>query len=134
MNHLIALGTSLASLALIGAIYYCNVLSSPRSWLRSDMLGMIFLSILTGVLPIALTSSVVGLWRAFANGIDMNAFVSAGFDLAGMAGVIATLMVFRTLIRIAHRNHAAPSNVTPLTPRPAAPRGTRGTRQMKKAA
>ena len=95
MNHLTAFAASLTSLGLMSAIYYCNILSPQRSWLRSEVLGMILLSLLTGLMPIALVASTLGLWRAFAGGVSMPAAVSAGFDLAGIVAVVATALLFR---------------------------------------
>ena len=55
----VALVSSLACLALVAAIYYCNILSAPRSWLRGGILATILLSLLVSGFPIALAATVV---------------------------------------------------------------------------
>lgn len=118
MHHSVALAASLASLALICAIYYCNILSRPSSWLRSEMLAMILLSLLTGLFPLAVTAAIAGLWQALTGGPSVIALVSAGADLAAVAAIMVGVWVFRALVRATYRNRVEPDNVTPLSPKP----------------
>lgn len=118
MYHSVALAASLASLGLICAIYYCNILARPSSWLRSEMLAMILLSVLTGLFPLAVTASIAGFSRALSDGISVMALISGGADLAAVAAILASVWVFRALVKATYRNQVGPNNITPLTPRP----------------
>lgn len=116
MEHTVALVASLASLGLVCAIYYCNILARPGSWLRGDMLAMILLSLLTGLFPLALAAGLAGLLNALSGGISAAAVLSAGADLTGLGAVLATVVVFRALVRATYRKQPVTTNVTPLTP------------------
>ena len=118
MHHTVALAASLAALGLICAIYYCNILARPSSWLRSEMLAMILLSVLTGLLPLAVTAAIAGLWQALTGGVSVIALVSAGADLAAVAAIIVCVWVFRALVKATYRNKVEPDNVTPLSSKP----------------
>ena len=120
MLHTAALIASVASLAIVCAIYYCNVLSGPGSWFRSELPAMILLSLLTGIFPAALVGGIVGLWGIAAGG-GANALLSAGADLVALACVAAAALVFRAIVRATYRSGHGPNNVTPLVPRPPAP-------------
>lgn len=118
------IATSLVSLALVSAIYYCNIRARPGSWLRGDMLAMILLAMLTGLYPPAAAATVVSLWKTVSGEFGLDAVLSAGVELASLAAVIATALVFRALVKATYRARRAPTTltpVTPLTPRPAAP-------------
>lgn len=123
----------LASLGLICAIYYCNILAPARSWLRSEMVAMILLSLLVGLFPLALGASVYDLWAAQAGGLSLSWLEQSGLNLAGLAASLATLMVLRATLKATWRNQGTGENVTPfptrpVSPSPVAPRG------LKKAA
>jgi cation transporter-like permease len=118
MHHAAAIAASLASLGLVCAIYYCNILARPSSWLRSEMLAMILLSLLTGLFPLAVTAAIAGLWQALTGGISVIALVSAGADLAAVAAILASIWVFRALVEATYRIRVGPDNVTPLSPKP----------------
>jgi hypothetical protein len=128
--HSAALFASIASLGLICAIYYCNILSRRDSLLRSDTLAMILLALLTGMFPLALTASLVGLWMTLSAGFSVAAFLSAGVDLASFGAVAATIIVGRILVKATYRTENEPDNVTPLTPRPVSTGPARRTRRM----
>ncbi|NKX45666.1 hypothetical protein [Roseicyclus persicicus] len=121
MYHTAALVTSLGSLALVCLIYYCNLLSRPGSWLRSETLGMMVLSTLTGLYPIALGTTALAMWSSLSGGVSLRAFLSAGVDLVSVAAVIATALVFRALVKETYRRLRGETVVTPFTPKP---RGT----------
>ena len=118
MHHTVALAASLASLGLICAIYYYNILARPSSWLRSEMLAMILLSVLPGIFPLAVTAAIAGLWQALTGSLSVIALVSAGVDLAAVAAIMASAWVFRALVKATYRNKVEPDNVTPLSPKP----------------
>ncbi|MCT8160367.1 hypothetical protein [Pseudoruegeria sp. SHC-113] len=117
MNHTIAIAASFASLGLLAAIYACNVLSHPESWLRKDLPTMILLALFTGIFPLALTATGLGLWTVATNGLSLATLLAAGTDLAAFVIVVATTLLFRALLR----NTRLPGHVT-VTVAPAAPR------------
>ncbi|SNT27028.1 hypothetical protein [Tropicimonas sediminicola] len=132
MHHAAILAASLGSLGLVCAIYYCNILSSPGSRLRGEMLAMILLSLLVGFFPLGLVGSVIGLANVLTGGFSLAVVLSAGADLVSLGAALATLVVFRALLKATNRRTHAPDNVTPLSPRPSSPSSTSGT--FKKAA
>jgi hypothetical protein len=132
MHHSAAIFASLASLGLVCAIYYCNILSQAQSPARSEVLGMIMLALLTGLFPIAVGSALVGLWETVTSGFSLTALFASGVDLVSIGAIFATMVVFRMLVKATYRNMADPNNVTPLTPKPA--NLTSRPRRMKRAA
>tara|TARA_R110002094_G_scaffold55731_7_gene66683 strand:+ start:510 stop:905 length:396 start_codon:yes stop_codon:yes gene_type:complete len=118
MHHAVALAASLASFGLICTIYYCNILARPSSWLRSEMLAMVLLSLLTGLFPLAVTAAIAGLWQALTGGVSVFALVSAGADLIAVAAILASIWLFRRLVKETYRDRVGPDNVTPLSPAP----------------
>ncbi|MDF0603424.1 hypothetical protein P1J78_22080 [Psychromarinibacter sp. C21-152] len=129
MIHAAALFSSLASLGLICLIYACNVLAPRDSWLRAEWLASILLSLLTGLFPLALAASLTGLWGAISEGITLGAILSASADLTSLAATIATVVVFRAILKANAASRANPDNITP---RPTKPHVA--SRVMKKAA
>ena len=125
MHHVAAIAASLIALGLIGAIYYCNIIARPGSWARSEMLGMILLSLFTGLFPLAVAASAVGLWEAFTQGAGLKSALFATTDLVAIAGIVATVLVFRALLRATYRTSKTPNNVTPLASRSVADRTNR---------
>lgn len=132
MLHSAAISSSLIALGLTCAIYFCNILSSQKSWLRSELIQMILLAVLTGVFPLALAATAAAMWQILSGGISLQALMSAGLDLVSLGAVIATVMVFMATLRATPRVPVKPTNVTPLKPRPVAPRTSGG--KMRKAA
>lgn len=132
MHQTVTILASIGSLVLICAIYYINVMSSPHSWLRKEIATMVPLAFLVGIYPLALVGSIVQLSGVLNAGLSMNAVMLAGTDLLALALSLATIMVFRSLVKTTGRNAATPDNVTPLTPRPVHRGPT--LRPMKKAA
>lgn len=132
MLHTAALAASLTSLGLVCAIYFCNILSRPGSWFRGEMLAMILLSLLTGLFPLAFAASLAGLLGALTGGVTLAAFLSAGIDLVSVGAVIATMIMFRALVKATYRTASGPGTITPLTPRP--PQAGSASRPLKKAA
>ncbi|SIN77552.1 hypothetical protein [Vannielia litorea] len=122
MYHSFSLASALAVLGLVSAIYLCNLRTRPGSWLRSDLLGMVLMALLTSLLPLALGAAGAALWQSLTGGVTAGAFLTAGTDLLAVALIVAAGLVFRALVRATYRATATPDNVTPLTPRPAAPR------------
>lgn len=118
MHNTVAIAASLASLGLICAIYYANILARPNSPMRSEMLAMIFLSVLTGLFPLAVTATIVTLWQALTGGVSVVALLSAGADLVAVAAILASVWVFRALVKATYRTKAAPDTTTPLSPKP----------------
>jgi len=135
MIHAAAFFSSLASLVLIFAIHACNNLVPRGSWLRAEVVTAILLSLLTGLYPIAVTAALTGLWQGVAGSLSGGAALSPaaiGADLASLAAVIATALVFRHTLKAGAVRRRASDNVTPLTPRPDAPRP--GPQTMRRAA
>ncbi|MGK7652814.1 hypothetical protein ACSQ76_10500 [Roseovarius sp. B08] len=116
MIHAAALFSSLASLALAFLIYSCHVLASRDSRLRAEWLTSIFLSLLTGLFPLSLAASVTGLWDVFSAGITLDAIIAASADLASLATLTATVIVFRSMLKANAASRAVPSNIMPLPP------------------
>ncbi|MHA6346605.1 hypothetical protein [Roseivivax sp. CAU 1761] len=125
MIHTAALFASIASFGLICAIYFCNFMAPRGSWLRTEMLASILLSLLTGLFPLALAASLVGLWTALTGGVSLGAILSAGTDLVSIATVIATGLVFRRAVKATYGRPVEPDNVAPF---PAPPAGAAGPR------
>lgn len=132
MLHSAALSSSLTALGLTCAIYYCNVQSPQKSWLRSEMIGMILLAVLTGVFPLAASATAAAMWQVVSGGLSLQSLLSAGFDIGSLAAVVATVMIFAATVRATPRTPVRPNNVTPLKPRTVAPRSSGG--KMRKAA
>ncbi|WP_323768840.1 hypothetical protein [Marinovum sp.] len=84
-------------------------------------MGSILLSLWTGLLPLALAGSLVGLWAVIAGDVSMTAILATGADLLSFSLVIATVRVFRVTIKASYAQPAAPTNVTPFAPRPVGP-------------
>jgi predicted membrane protein len=103
MLHTAAIFAGLASLCLISATYYINIYSSKDSWLRASVIAMILLSLLTGLFPLAAAASVAGLWEILSGGLSWAAVLSAGVDLLAVATVLATVVVFRALVKATYR-------------------------------
>jgi hypothetical protein len=95
-------------------------------------LGSILLSLWTGLLPLALAGSLVGLWAVIAGDVSMTAILATGAALLSFGLVIATVCVFRVTIKASYAHPAASTNVTSFTPRPVGPGAMLHT--MKKAA
>lgn len=108
-----ALFVSLTSLALVSAIYYCNILSRTRSWLRSNMLAMILLSLLTGLLPLAIAAPAFLAWKLVTEGAGAEVLMTAAVELVSLATLIATGFVFRALVIATYRRRRAPTTATP---------------------
>lgn len=119
MHHTLALLASLASLGLIAAIYTCNNLSHPTSRLRSEVFVTTLVALFTGMFVIALASAVVGVWQVAMNGWSWTALAAGGADVISLVALVATLLVFRMVVRAPQHTDAKPDNITPLTPRPA---------------
>lgn len=113
MHHTVAIVSSLTSLGLACALYVCNVLTRPGSWLRSDMLAATFLSLLTGLFPLAIAATAVGLWQALTGGISLVAMLSAGADLVAVGAILTTAFVFRAIVNARHREVATLKGATP---------------------
>ena len=118
MQNVIILAASLGSLGLVCAIFYCNIIARPNSWLGSEMLAMILLSLLVEVYPVGLFGPVVGLWNVGTAGLSAASVVSAGADILGLCAAVATAVVFRSLVKATNRKERGPGNITPLSPRP----------------
>ncbi|THD71799.1 hypothetical protein E7681_16940 [Thalassobius vesicularis] len=118
MHNTVAIAASLASLGLICAIYYSNILARPNSPMRSEMLAMIFLSVLTGLFPLAVTATISALWQALTGGISVGAVISAGADLVAVAAILASVWVFRALVKATYRTKSTPDTTNPLSPKP----------------
>lgn len=123
MHDIIALASSLVLLGLVSAIYYCNIVSRPNSWLRNETLAMVLLSLFTGLLPLAITATLTGFWQAMTGGLTVQAMVTASTDLGAVAALLATGWIFRATVKATYRNLGKPGTVTPLTPTPANLRG-----------
>lgn len=132
MLHSAAFASSLIALGLTCAIYYCNILSPQKSLLRSELLQMVLLSILTGVFPLAVAATAAAMWLIVSGGLSLQALMSASFDLVSLGAVVATVMVFIATLKATPQVPVKPHNVTPLKPRPVAPRPSGG--KMRKAA
>lgn len=133
MHHTAALIASLASLALICAIYYCNRRAAETSWLKSDVLASVLLSLLVGLFPIALFAPFVGLWQLLQGGLSAGSAMTASGDILSLGACVLTAWLFRALVRARADSWRSPTNVTPLTPRPAGP-ATPTHSRLKKAA
>ena len=81
MLHTIALGAAIVSLGLLSAIYFCNFMSRPTSALRSEVVSMILISLLTGIFTLAVTATLVGFWFSLSGGVSMAALLDAGTDI-----------------------------------------------------
>ena len=132
MHHVIAVFASLASLGLICAIYYCTLRARPGSWLRSELIAMIQISLFTCLLPLALAAALVGLWEAFSGGISVAAVLSSGADLASLGASLVTMLIFRALVKATFSRHSGPTNITPLVPKSPSPAPTAS--RVRKAA
>lgn len=130
MDHTIALLASLASLGLTCALYYCNITARPGSFLRSEMLTMMLLAFLTGILPLAIGASLVGLWKVVTGGLSFAAILAAGADLLAIGALVIMTFVFRALVKATRHSRTGPSSFQP----PARPTGTPQTSSMRKAA
>ena len=124
MLHLAAFSTGLMSLGLVCAIYSCNILSHPRSWLRSESLAMILLSLLTGLWPLAAATALLGLWTTVSAGGDFGQhwLSMLGMDLVGVATALATVLVFRATVRATYRRLENPLTAAPVLSQPQSPR------------
>ena len=133
MLHTIALGAAIVSLGLLSAIYFCNFMSRPTSALRSEVVSMILIALLTGIFTLAVTATLVGFWFSLSGGVSMAALLGAGTDIAAAAVVVACGLVFRAIVRRTYRTDSASATVTPLTPRPVNANGA-PTRRRRMAA
>lgn len=120
MNHIVSVAASLASFGLICATYYCNIRARRQSWFRSEMLAMILLSLFTGLFPLAVAASVVGLWEVLTEDGSIESFLLGGTDLLAVVLIVSTLVVIRAIVRATYPTRTDPDNVLPLSPRPAA--------------
>ncbi len=103
MSALLIAGVSLACLGLCLAIYGCNLLSRPGSWLRSEMLAMILLSLLVGLYPIAAAGSLFVLLGVGAGPIEPATPAGPALGLLAAAAAVATAEVFRRLVSAGFR-------------------------------
>lgn len=115
MHHTVALLASLTSLGLVCAIYFCNITSRPQSWLRSEMLTMILLSLFTGVFPIAIFGAMAGIWSVISGGLSLAAVLGAGADLLAIAAIGATFVIFRATARASYHAYKNTANVLAFT-------------------
>ena len=135
MQDSLILAASTTLLGLTGAIYYVHHHARPGSWLKSELVSMVLLSVAVGIAPLAMFGPFVGLADTFAGGITASGFATAGMDLLSLALTAAAFLVYRALVRDAAKTWHGPANVTPFTPRPAGPRTPPASGQkMKKAA
>ena len=118
MYHSTAIFSGLASLGLAAMIYYCTILSRPGGMARSEMLTMILMSLLVGIYPLAIISSVMALVSLVAGGVSLQSLMAGGLDLLSLGLVLVTFGVLRALVRASYRGHSSPTGVTPLEPRP----------------
>ncbi|MEZ5658039.1 MAG: hypothetical protein R3E83_05785 [Burkholderiaceae bacterium] len=132
MLHTTSLITAIVSLALIAATYFISLRSRPDAWLRDESVTMILLAFFTGFFSVAVVGSLMGLWKLLSAGLSMDSAIAAGEDLAGLALVIVTMIIFRALVSGLRRQRSDPNNVTPLSPKPVAPSSS--ARSLKKAA
>lgn len=118
MHLYVALASSLISLALVLAIYHCNIRAHPGSWLRGDMLAMILLSLLTVLLPLALAATGMAGWSLTTEAAVAGWVVAPVLELVSLAALIAAVIVFRALVIATYRATPVAGTVTPLTPHP----------------
>jgi hypothetical protein len=72
---------------------------------------MILLSLLTGLFPLTAATSVAGLWKIPSGGLSWAAVLLAGVDLSAGATVLATVVMFRAVVKATYR--AKDQAVTP---------------------
>ena len=85
MGHYTSFLASLSSLVLMAAVYYCNYLSDKGSWLRSEMLQMILLSLLTGIFCLAVPATVLGVVGVLTGGLSLATLTGSGLEIASIA-------------------------------------------------
>ena len=95
MIHTAALASGLASLGVVLALYACHVMSPRGSWVRGEVPQSILLSLLTGLFPLALGTSLTGLWLAVSEGLALSSVLEAGTDLVSLGAVLATIAMLR---------------------------------------
>lgn len=132
MGHYTSFFASLASLTLMAVVYYCNYLSGKDSWLRSETLQMVLLSLLTGIFCLAVPATVIGIVQVATGGISLATVTNSGLEIGSIVMILATAAIFRKAVKRTNHSSSTPHNVTPLTPRPVAPNSGRG--GMRKAA
>lgn len=114
MTPAIAAAASLACLALMASIYYCNLLSGPKSWLRADILAMLLLSLLVGIFPAGAVGTVMVLIDTIA-GLPQSLAISSLFlEMISIVALIGTVVLFRGLLRSIYGVVVEPTGVTPL--------------------
>lgn len=116
MHHTTAVFASLSSLGLICMIYYCNILSPKGSWLRSEIVAMILLSLLTVMFPLAVAASLFGLFKVAFGGMSFAAIFAAGADLLAVGAIVVAGYAFRVLVKATYSTRPAPKPV--VTPEP----------------
>ncbi|PRY94179.1 hypothetical protein [Donghicola tyrosinivorans] len=132
MNHLIALLSSVTCLTLMAMVYYCKFLTGQRSWLRSDVIQMNLLAILTGLFSLALPATIMGLLGVTATGFSFATLGNSAIEIASAAAITATVWLYVSAVKRGNSEARFSDNVMPFTPTPPAPRTP--TRPMKKAA
>ncbi|SDI69840.1 hypothetical protein SAMN04488026_100610 [Aliiruegeria lutimaris] len=82
--------------------------------------------------PLGFAGSLIGFSGGLADGISVAAMLSAVADLVSLGAAIATVLVFRSLVKATYRKARDPGNVTPLSPRSSSKRPAYG--NVRKAA
>lgn len=132
MHYLAALISSLACLAIVSTIYYCNIRAHPDSRLCSEVFAMMLLAFLTGLFPLALATSVAGFWDIVTGGLSLASVLSAGVELVSVGATVATIIVFRALVKATYRKSDGGADITPFVPK--SPSSGSGNRRVRKAA
>lgn len=132
MLHTATLVASITALVCAMALYSIQLRPRHGGGDLSEFCGSLLLALLTGLMPMAIAGCLVGLWSVFRGGASLSALMSGGLDLVSLAGVVATGLVLRALVKATYRGGATPGKVTPFTPRPVAPQRT--SPRMKRAA
>lgn len=116
MTPTVLAAASLACLLLAASIFHCNIRSGARSWLRSDMLAMILLSLLVGLSPLPLAGAVMVPLTLLAVPSEIGA-VDLMLLLVAWGAIAATAAIFRALIVATYRRETRATGLAPLPPR-----------------
>lgn len=121
MYLLYAAGASLAGLLVMAALYACKRFFRPGALLRGQLVDMLLISLLVGVLPLALGALGVFATRPLVEIAPLGLPLAAALLALSLAGLGLTARLFRLTMLLVKAESAPKASVTPLPPRPRTP-------------
>lgn len=121
MHHFLALAFGLITLGLVCAAYYSLKPARTENWQHGEIYLSILISSLTG--SFLLSVAIIGkeIWQLAASGFNQAAPLYLGLDLVSAGLIVASLLVYRAILKMTAGKLKTTDNVSPFPTRPVTP-------------